>query len=49
MIAIMILAGLLIGLIVLDMAALRWGVDSSTDGARSDNQGRQDRRGAHGR
>jgi len=48
MIAIVILAGLLIGLIVLDLAALRWGVDSSKDIARPYTEWRRKRRGAHG-
>lgn len=47
MIAIVILAGLVIGLIVLDLAALRWGVDSS-DAARPYTEWRRKRRGAHG-
>jgi hypothetical protein len=46
MIAIVILAGLLIGLIALDLAALRWGVDSSTDAAAPNTEWH--RRGAHG-
>jgi hypothetical protein len=48
MIAIVILAGLLIGLIVLDLAALRWGVDSRINGARPYTEWRRRRRGAHG-
>ncbi len=48
MVALLILAGLLIGLIIFDIAALRWGVDSSTDVARSDTEWQERWRGAHG-
>ncbi len=48
MVAMMILAGLLIALIVFDIAALRWGVDSRDGFARSDTEWQRRWRGAHG-
>ncbi|HEX6293094.1 MAG TPA: hypothetical protein VFZ66_28180 [Herpetosiphonaceae bacterium] len=47
MVAIMILAVLLIGLIAFDLAALRWGIDSSIEVARPDTEW-QRWRGVHG-
>jgi nitrogen fixation-related uncharacterized protein len=47
MVAIMILAGLLIGLLVFDMAAFHWGVDSRDDSAGFDTEWQRRWRGAH--
>jgi predicted RNA-binding protein with PUA domain len=48
MVAVVIVFGLLIGLIVFDLAALRWGIDSSDRRAGSESEAWSRWRGVHG-
>jgi hypothetical protein len=48
MVAIVIVLGLLIGLVVFDLAALRWGVDSIDHSADHESQAWARWRGVHG-